>query len=436
MSHKVRASLAAPLAVALCAVLGAVLVLSATGCAKKAAPAAKQVTLVFTSWRTEDIERMRRVNDLFTAKHPNIKVDFQPVNDTEYDAQMRAGFETGTGADIVFLRSYDTGRSVWKNGWLYDLTKVIPDLDKFPASAVAAWSTEDGVTYGVPSVGVTHGVYYQKAIFEKYGLKEPATWDEFIAVCETLKKNGENVFAQGAMDDWTLYEVAFSGLGANFYGGEAARQALMAGKAKLTDPNFVAAFKAVDSLQKYLPKGYESLDYVSMQQMFGTGKAAMFIGGSWEIGVFEDLGSDSSKIGWFAPPVVKAGDKLAYCFHVDAGIGVNKNSKNLDAALEYIKWTASAEYAQAFMDELPGFFSYTPAKVTLKNPLAQKMFDASLVAENTVRTVWEKLSAQAPSGNTLMGVALPGMMVDKYTPEQAAAYVQKELETWYPAFKK
>jgi len=404
-------------------------------CAKKAPPV-KTVTLNLTSWRTEDIERMNRVNALFTASHPNIIINFQPVNDTEYDANMRAGLETDTGADIVWLRSYDTGRTAYDGGWLYDLTKVIPDLDKFSPAAVKAWTAADGVTYGVPSVGVTHGVYYQKAIFEKYGLKEPATWDEFLAVCETLKKGGENVFAQGALDDWTLYEVVFSGLGANFYGGEAARQDLMAGKAKLTDPNFVAAFKAVDSLQKYLPKGYEGLDYVSMQQMFGSGQAAMFMGGSWEIGVFEDLGSDSSKIGWFAPPVAKAGDKLQYCFHVDAGVGLNKKSKNLDAAIEYIKWVAGAEYAQAIMNELPGFFLYNPVKVTLSNPLAQKMFDAAATADNTVRTVWEKLSAQSPSGNSLMGVALPGMMVDKYTPEQAAAYVQDQLASWYPPFKK
>ncbi len=419
--------------------VAAMLVTGFTACSKGSESGAKsgeKVVLTLTSWRTEDIERMNRINELFTKTHPNITINFQPINDTEYDANMRAGLETDTGADIVFLRSYDTGRAYYNGGWLYDLTNVIPNLKAFPPAAVKAWSTEEGVTYGVPSVGVTHGVFYQKAIFDKYNLKEPATWDEFITVCDTLLKNGENVFAQGALDDWTLYEVVFSGLGANFYGGEVARQQLMAGKMKLTDPHFIAAFKAVDSLQKYLPKGYEALDYVSMQQMFGSAQAAMFLGGSWEIGVFEDLGSDSTKIGWFAPPVVKAGDKLQYCFHVDAGIGLNKKSKNLDAAMEYIKWVSGAEYAQAIMTELPGFFSYTPAKVTLSNPLAQKMFDAAANADLTVRTVWEKMSAQSPSGNSLMGVALPGMMVDKYTPEAAAAYVQDQLASWYTPFKK
>lgn len=281
---------------------------------------------------------MNRVNSVFMEEHPNIKIDFQPINDSEYDAQMLAGLKTGTGADILFLRSYDTGRSVYDADYLYELNDDLPYLKDFPEAAVKAWSTEDGVIYGVPSVGVTHGVFYHKGIFDKYNLKEPETWDEFIALCKTLKEKGETVFAQGALDDWTLYEVTFSGLGANFYGGEKSRQALIAGEMKLTDEPFIKAFKAIDELQQFLPNGYESLDYVSMQQMFGAGQAAMFIGGSWEIGLFLDLGS--TDLGWFAPPVVHKGDRLQYCFHVDAGIGLNKKSKHIEEALEYLKWVS------------------------------------------------------------------------------------------------
>jgi raffinose/stachyose/melibiose transport system substrate-binding protein len=161
------------------------------------------------------------------------------------------------------------------------------------------------------------------------------------------------------------------------------------------------------------------------------GKAAMFIGGSWEIGVFEGLGATSSTIGWFAPPVKKAGDKLQYCFHVDAGLGLNKNSQHLAAALEYIKWTSGSEYAQAFMSELPGFFSYTPGMLNLSNPLAQKMYNTSATADLTVRLMSEKLNAQSPTGEDLLNDALYGMMIGTYTPETAASYVQGQLNTWY-----
>jgi raffinose/stachyose/melibiose transport system substrate-binding protein len=162
----------------------------------------------------------------------------------------------------------------------------------------------------------------------------------------------------------------------------------------------------------------------------------MFIGGSWEIGLFEDLGLDANAIGWFPPPLPEAGGKLRYCFQVDAGIGLNKASKHLDAALEYIRWVSGPEFATALMDELPGFFSFTPGEVMPANPLARKMYDASDNADNTVRTLWEKLSARSPSGNELMGFALSGMMAGNYSPMEAAGYVQEGLSSWYPPFRK
>jgi len=391
----------------------------------------EKATLVFTSWRTEDIDRMNRINDVFESENPGIEVDFQPIKDTEYDAQLKSSLATGVAADIVFLRSYDSGKQIYDTGKLLVLNDVVPALADFSDTAKGAWSTEGGDVYAVPSVGVTHGIYYQKETFAKYGLSEPATWDEFLHVCEVLKQNGEVVFAQGSKEGWPLYEVIFSGLGANFYNGEQGRRDLMAGKVKLTDPQFINAFEKMLELQPYFPKGYEAIDYVSMQQMFGTGQAAMFIGGSWEIGIFEDLGSGQDMIGYFAPPLENKGDTLQYCFHVDAAIGVNKDSKNLEAAQKYINWVASPVYAELLMDELPGFFSYTPGSYNLENALAKDMIDAAGDADLTVRTVWEKMSAQSPSGNILMWEALIGMYNLNLTPAEAAGHVQKGLDTWY-----
>jgi raffinose/stachyose/melibiose transport system substrate-binding protein len=226
----------------------------------------------------------------------------------------------------------------------------------------------------------------------------------------------------------------YSGLGANFYGGEASRLKLMAGEMKMTDEPFVKAFAAMKQLQPFFPKGYEAIDYASMQQLFGTGRAAMYIGGSWEIGLFRDL--EITDLGWFAPPLEKAGDTLQYCFHVDCGLGINKDSKNIEAALKYAEWVSTPEFAELFMNELPGFFSYTPGDYSLGDPVAKEIIDAAANADITVRTVWEKLSSQEPSGNTLMWDAMIGLYTDKYTPEQAAAYVQHGLATWYPPFMK
>jgi raffinose/stachyose/melibiose transport system substrate-binding protein len=387
------------------------------------------VELTFTSWRIDDVDAMNRINALFTATHPNITVKFNASDPTVYDGITNGNLASGTGSDIIFLWSYDKGRLLYDSGYLTDLTKIIPNLSSFPIVPLNAWSTPSGVTYGVPSVGVTHGIYYNKAIFSKYQIQEPATWTEFIASCEKLLKAGETVIAQGAADNsWILNRVIFCGLGANFYGGESGRQGLMNGTMKLTDANFLDAFVAVNSLVKYMPAGYKTLGYEASKVLFASGKAAMFIGGSWEINVLQKLGANSSTIGWFAPPVKKAGDKLQYCFQLDAGIGLNKNSKNSAAAIEYIKWVSGSEYATAVMTELPGFFSYTPGTSTLSNPLAQKMFYTASTSTLTIRLMDEKFNSKSPTGDALMNDALQGMLLGTYTPQSAAAYVQDRLK--------
>lgn len=389
----------------------------------------ENIKLVFTSWRTEDIDRMNRINESFTKQHPNIEIDFQPVRDTEYDAQLKQSLAAGVGADIIYLRSYDSGYQVYKTGSLLELESMVPSLKEFPTAAKAAWATPEGKSYGIPAAGVVHGVYYRKSIFAKYNLDIPKTWDEFISECNTLKQGGETVFAQGTKDNWMLYEVIYAGLGANFYGGENARQKLLKKDARMTDDNFVLALEKIKELQPYFPKGYQAVDYVTMQQMFGTGTAAMFIGGSWEIGIFDDLGG-LEDVGYFAPPVQNIGDKLQYCFHVDSGIAANKNSKYPEEVKLYMQWLASPEYAQLYMNELPGFFSYTPGKYTLSNSLAKQMQSYISNSEPTVRTVWEKLSAQDPSGNALVGEAIQQMYANILTVKEAAEYIDNGL-SWY-----
>lgn len=387
--------------------------------------------LVFTSWRIDDVEEMNRINEIYTAEHPDITIRFDSYDPLEYDDILLGKLQQGKGADIIFLWSYDKGENVYENGYLYDLTNIIPNKSSYDEVALNAWTTDGGVSYGAPSVGVTHGVYYLKSFFTKYNIQEPATWDEFIAACEKIYAGGETAIAQGANDGWSLSRIVFGGLGPNFYGGEAARQALIAGTAKLTDANFMAAFNAVNALKKYLPATFATLGYEDARDVFLSEDAAMYIGGSWEISVLQEAGLNSSKIGWFAPPVKTAGDKVQYCFHVDAGIGVNKDSKHLDEALEYLKWLCGTEYAGALMTELPGFFSYTPGNLTLSNSLAQEMYNTAATSDVTVRLMFEKLNAQTPGGDAVLNDALEGMLKGTYTPAAAAAWAQDQIESYY-----
>lgn len=400
------------------------------GCQKQNISGEKEnIVLNFKSWRVEDSSRMDYINSFFTKKYPYISIKYNPVKSVDYDESLDNEIKMGLSSDIVLLRSYDKGYRIYNKGVLLELNKDIVKLKEYPQTAKNAWTTQSGIQYGLPIAGVLHGIYFRKSVFEQYNLEPPKTWDEFIDLCEFLYKKGITPISQGTVSEWTLYEVLFSGLGPNFYGGEETRQELLKKEIRITDKKFVKTLNTLVELKKYFPLNNKDLDYNGMLENFKNKDSAMFIGGSWEISIFKEMGVFDD-IGYFAPPVENLGDNLQYNFHVDMGVGINKNSENLEEALLYVNWMATDEFAQLFMNELPGFFSFTPGIYSLDNELSKKMYSYLHGSDKTVRTLWEGFSAQEPSGNSLMSTALKKLYNNEVSVLEALDYVNSGL-SWY-----
>ena len=399
---------------------------------EETATAEEPVTIKVTSWRTDDVAGMEVMHNLFMERYPNIKVEFLPIKNTEYYAQIGVALETGTGiADVYSLHSFGSGKTIYEGGYLQELNDLIPELTGMPATATDPWSTE-GVTYGLPWVAVGAGIYYNNEMFDKYGLEVPKLWSELIDICEVLIENGEIPFAQGSKDAWTLDSLGFSNYGPNFYGGEEGRKALMAGEIKMTDERFLSAFEATDSLTKYYPEGYQAIDFVSSRQMFAMGQAAMYLGGSWEVAPFLGMGMEFDG-GWFAPPVQNEGDKLQYAWVNGTGLGIFVDTPNRDEVITYLRWLLTAEAAQSMMNNIPGFYTYIPGDYIFESALAKQMFEVTGYenAGPNERLMSEELSDQEPSGRTLLYEALVKLANKEFTPMEAAEHVQDGLETWY-----
>uniref|UniRef100_UPI0038F62985 extracellular solute-binding protein n=1 Tax=Streptomyces galilaeus TaxID=33899 RepID=UPI0038F62985 len=76
-----------------------------------------------------------------------------------------------------------------------DLFNASDIKDKLMDAAVAQATYNDHV-YAVPYQNVSlAGIFYNKEIFEKYGLSEPKTLGDLENICKTLKDNGITPFA-------------------------------------------------------------------------------------------------------------------------------------------------------------------------------------------------------------------------------------------------
>ena len=388
-------------------------------------------TLTIESWRVDDKTLWETVLiPAFQKKHPGIEIKFSPTAPTEYDSTLNARLSGGTAGDLLACRPFDVSLALYKRGQLEKLDGKA-GMDNFPASAKVAWQTDDGKdTFCMPIASVMHGFLYNKKIFRELKLQPPATEEEFFKVLETVKKSGKYApLALGTADQWEANQVVFTSIGANYWKGEDGRKALIAGKAKFTDPQFVAAWEYEARLGSYLSKGASAQTYGDSQNQFALGKAAIYPSGSWDIAYFKQ--DPELELGAFNPPVRKAGDKCYISDHTDIGMSVNKKSKNKEDAYKFLAWLGSQEFADIYTNKVTGFFSLSNHLISIKDPLAKQMNGWRASCASTIRLNAQILNRGEPSMENELWNVNAQVLNGKLAPKDAARQIQSGFAKWY-----
>src|SRR5690606_5891677 len=358
---------------------------------------AQDATLTIESWRNDDLPIWQdKLIPAFEAKNPGIKVTFSPSAPTEYDAALGAKLQAGSAGDLITCRPFDKSLELYNKGNLADLT-TLSGMENFSDTAKAAWTTDDGkATFCVPMASVLHGFIYNKDAFDQLGIKVPETRDEFFAALDKIKEDGTYIpMAMGTAEQWEAATMGYQNIGPNYWKGEEGRLALIKGEQKLTDPQWVEPFKELARWGQYLGDGYKAQTYADSQNLFSLGRAAIYPAGSWDIATFNS--QVDFEMGAFAPPVGKEGDTCYISDHVDIAMGLNANAKNPEAARTFLEWVASAEFADLYANQLPGFFPLGDFDVTIKDPLAQEFLSWRKDCETTIRSTYQILSRGTPN---------------------------------------
>jgi raffinose/stachyose/melibiose transport system substrate-binding protein len=371
------------------------------------------VTLVMGSWRADDAAQMNNLLAEYKKLKPNVTIQFRPTNPPDYNATLRLQLDGGTGPDLMYARSYAPGQELFHAGYFADCSDIPGVKQNFSAANLAPWQMPDGTIFAVPFAAVSHAVYYNKTIFQKESLSVPQTWEDFLALCGTLAAKGYTPLANGVADEWDILEVFYLGMLPNFVGGGSERAAYESGAKKLNDAGFIASFKAMADVAKYLPKGFESVTYNDSQALFNTQQAAMFMDGSWTAGVYANV---SFEWGIFAMPAPQ-GRPTLITFHPDMAITYNKATKHPQECQEFLAWLASPEGAVAASKALPvGFFPMINAHITLADPHANEFLALNNGRDTDARFVWPRfLDIYAP-----MNQAVIKVLKGEQTPQQAA----------------
>jgi len=387
--------------------------------------------LTLESWRTDDKALWDTVLlPAFTRTHPGITVKFLPTASPEYNSVISARLASGSAGDVIACRPFDVSLDLYRKGRL-DKLNGDPVLANFSDAAKVAWQTDDGRdTYCVPLASVIHGFFYNKKIFADLGLKPPTTEPEFFAVLDKVKASGKYVpLSLGTADQWDTSQVVFTGIGPNYWKGEEGRKALIDGKAKFTDPQFVAVWQTMAKWPTYMAKGYQAQTYGDSQTLFASGKAAVFPAGSRDTAFFQKEGD--LDFGAFPPPVRKAGDPCYISDHADIGMGINSASKNKADAKVFLDWMGSKEFAELYTNKATGFFSLSKFPVDVQNPVARQIVGWRAQCKSTIRLNAQIMSRGEPSMENELWNVNSQVLNGKMSPQDAAARIQNGYAKWH-----
>lgn len=387
--------------------------------------------LAIESWRTDDQAIWdEKILPAFKAAYPDINVAFSPSKPTEYDAGLNAKLEGGTAADLITCRPFDRALKLYEQGHMADI-KDMKGLENFSEVAKAAWSTDNGdAIFCVPMAAVIHGFMYNKDAFKELGLEVPVTEDDFYAVLDKIKEDGSYIpMAMGTKDQWEAATMGYSNIGPAYWNGEEGRLGLIDGSASFADEGFLKAFEQMEKWKDYLGDGYQAQTYTDSQNLFTLGRAAIYPTGSWEITGFQQ--NSDFELGAFAPPKATADGKCYISDHTDIGIGLNANAKESEAAMKFLEWATSAEFADLLTNASPGFFSLSTHEINVENPLAKEFFQMRAECDPTIRLTYQILSRGEPVLSNHMWVLNANVINGTMTPAEAAAEAQENIDTWH-----
>lgn len=212
--------------------------------------------------------------------------------DANYVDKIKVQLGTGDLPPVVYGGGYNLLDLALAKDVVVDLTSYVeadPEWKALYSDVALTTNSRDGKIYASSSEGSLIGYFYNKELFEKAGIAEPAkTWDEFWEQCDKLKVAGITPLALDTADSawvtslWAGAMIATSG----DEGYEFMKQM------NPIDYNNQPTIDAFTNVQKMLQE-YTTLDaiggkYEHAANNFLSGQAAMIANGPWMIGDFSD----------------------------------------------------------------------------------------------------------------------------------------------------
>ncbi|MEW9614058.1 ABC transporter substrate-binding protein [Shinella sp. S4-D37] len=209
---------------------------------------------------------------------------------TEAMTVLRARVTAGNAPTAVQMLGFDI--LDWaKEGALGNLDEVAAKegWDKVIPTALQQFSKYDGHWIAAPvNVHSTNWVWVNKAALDAAGGKEPANWDELVALLDKFKEQGITPVAHGGQpwQDATIFDAVVLSFGNDFY----KKAFIDLDPETLGGAQMKEAFDRMTKLRSYVDDNFSGRDWNLASAMVIEGKAGVQFMGDWAKGEFIKAG--------------------------------------------------------------------------------------------------------------------------------------------------
>jgi raffinose/stachyose/melibiose transport system substrate-binding protein len=233
---------------------------------------------------------VEQINAEFKAANPGVEIVTESYPDQPYQQKVKIYATAKQLPDIFkFWSVTSLLKPLVDGGFVEPLDRG--DFDKLDYLTGALESNVyEGKLYGIPVSADLWVIYYNKKLFKDAGIvKPPATIDELLAAVPRFKARGVIPMVTDGKDAWPLC-VTFDQLAWRISGDATLPGKALARKARFTDPVFVQAARELSRMIKagLFQDDLMVSDYGAARNLFGQGRAAMYLMGSWELGLGAD----------------------------------------------------------------------------------------------------------------------------------------------------
>jgi len=313
---------------------------------KKTEPSNVKLTFMTNVIGNQAEALQKAINDF--SEKTGYKVEFSAPGKS-YEELMKTRMSSNTLPDLFTTHGWSVAR-------YSEYLEPVNDMafaNRIADQMKPVITDKDGNMYVLPIDADIAGMIYNEDVLANAGVNvdDIRTWDDFTAAAQKIKDSGKSAITMGGKDVWTIGQF-FDWVAPSFYVTDEAsnqREALKSGNFDTATWEKVSALMDDWVQAGYFNKDVLTADYNSDMKALANGEAAFAFYGNSSIVDAKTLNPDA-KLGMMPIPSVSQGDEPSLIAGERVAVGVWKDSKQKEAAIELLNYLALPEVAITISD--------------------------------------------------------------------------------------